>query len=155
MPPSRDCVEAAQRNVPYNGRMSRVYRLTPEALETIIEKLSQEVARRPEVSFAYAFGSALTAEGFRDIDVGIWTRDGADEFVDLDLAGQLSRSVGFSIDVRRINNAPVPFLFQVLRGRLLHTRDELLLSDLIERTAREYHDRAPLLRRAAREAFAA
>jgi hypothetical protein len=32
--------------------------------------------------------------------------------------------------------------------------DELHLANLVERVAREYHDMAPLLRRAAREAFA-
>jgi len=33
-------------------------------------------------------------------------------------------------------------------------RDELRPADLMERTARDYHDRAPLLKIATREAFA-
>lgn len=59
-----------------------------------------------------------------------------------------------SVDLRVVNNAPVSFLFHVLRGHPLLVRDERVLADLIERTARTYHDRAPLLRRATREAFA-
>ena len=46
------------------------------------------------------------------------------------------------------------FLFHALRGRPLVVRDERFLADLIERTARTYHDHAPLARRATREAFA-
>ena len=107
------------------------------------------------MEFAYAFGSFLTQDAFRDIDVAIWTTPDAPRFADVDLASRLSALTGVPVDVRRVNDAPVPFLFGVLRGRLLSVRDERVLSDLIERTARTYHDMAPLLRRATREAFAA
>jgi hypothetical protein len=60
---------------------------------------------------------------------------------------------GYPVDVRVVNHAPLAFLFHVLRGRLLVAGDERLLADVIERTARAYHDRAPLVRRAVREAF--
>ena len=59
------------------------------------------------------------------------------------------------MDVRIANQAPLSFLFHALRGRLLIVRDEYLLADLMERTARGYHDVAPLLRQATRDAFAA
>jgi hypothetical protein len=59
------------------------------------------------------------------------------------------------VDVRRVNDAAVPFLFHTLRGRPLVVRDELLLAAIMERTARQYHDMAPLLRHATWEAFAA
>jgi hypothetical protein len=45
-------------------------------------------------------------------------------------------------------------LFRALRGRPIAVRDERCLAGLMERTARDYHDRAPLLRRATEEAFA-
>jgi hypothetical protein len=48
----------------------------------------------------------------------------------------------------------VPFLFHALRGRPVAIRDEEHLAAVMERTAREYYDRAPMLRRATAEAFA-
>ena len=44
--------------------------------------------------------------------------------------------------------------FRDIDGHPLAVRDERFLADLMERIARDYHDRAPLLRRAAAEAFA-
>jgi uncharacterized protein len=134
--------------------MSRVYRLAAEAREGVLAALTRELALRHEVSFAYVFGSFLQADGFRDIDVAVWMT-GTDRRADLDLAAALSRVAGFPVDVRRANEAPLSFLFHILRGRLLVVNDERLLADAIERTARMYHDQAPLARRATRDAFAA
>ena len=80
---------------------------------------------------------------------------GADRFADVTLSADLSRLVRVPVDVRVANSAPVAFLFHMLRGRILTVRDERLLADVMERTARQYHDQAPLVRRATREAFAA
>jgi hypothetical protein len=74
---------------------------------------------------------------------------------DLELARRLAARTGLPVDVRRINDAPGSFVFHVLRGRPLLVSDEPLLADLIERTAREYHDLAPLRDRATHEAFTA
>jgi uncharacterized protein len=138
----------------YNDPMARVYRLAAEARERVLAALTGELALRHEVSFAYVFGSFLQAEGFRDIDVAVWlTRP--DRHADLDLAAALSRVAGLPVDVRVANQAPISFLFHILRGRALVVHDERLLANLIERTARLYHDQAPLVRQATRDAFAA
>jgi predicted nucleotidyltransferase len=134
--------------------MSTVHHLQAGHREAVVERLSEALATRSDILFAYAHGSFLHPDGFRDIDVGAWTGPGASERIDIELAAKLSRDTGYPVDVRVVNQAPVSFLFRVLRGRLLVVRDERLLADLIERTARAYHDRAPLLRRAMREAFA-
>ena len=69
---------------------------------------------------------------------------------------RLDHDTGFPIDVRVLNDAPVPFLFHVFReGRLLLSRNDELLADLMERTVREYLDMEPLLRRATIEAYGA
>jgi hypothetical protein len=135
--------------------MSRVHRLGTESREAILTALARELAMRPGVAFAYVFGSFLQPDGFRDIDVGVWITAEADRRADLDLAIALSRVAGFPVDVRLANRAPISFLFHMLRGRLLIVNDERLLADLIESTARVYHDRELLLRRATRDAFAA
>jgi hypothetical protein len=134
--------------------MTRPHRLDPAARERLLARLETILAGRSDVRFAYVFGSFLEEGGFHDVDVGIWTTDTAGPRMDIELAMALSDTLGVPVDVRRINDAPVPFLFHVLRGRAVAARDDAHLADVMERTAREYHDRAPLLRRATEEAFA-
>ncbi len=134
--------------------MSSVYRLDIEARERLMARLRTELNGRSDVLFAFVFGSFLDRGAFRDIDVGIFTTDSAGPRLDIELAAALSEACGVPVDVRRINAAPAPFLFHVLRGRAVAVRDETRLADLMERTAREYHDRAPFLRRATEDAFA-
>ena len=133
----------------------KVHYVDATGLEDLLATVREALAGHPHICFACLFGSALELAGFRDVDVAVWLTADADRFADIDLASQLTRTLRLPVDVRRINDAPVSFLFHVFRGRLLVVRDEPLLAELIERVAREYHDRAPLLRRATREAFAA
>jgi predicted nucleotidyltransferase len=135
--------------------MQRPHHLDPAERDAVVCALRDELAASPDIAFAYLFGSFVGEAAFRDVDVAIWTTAEAPRLLDVELATRLSSRIGLPVDVRRVNDAPVPFLFKVLRGRLLVSRDDRLLADLIERTARAYHDIAPLLRRATREAFAA
>ena len=135
--------------------MARLHHLDPAERDAVVRTLQDELSASADVSFAYLFGSFVGEPSFRDVDVAIWTTVDAGRFADVDLAIRLSTRVGLPVDVRRVNDAPVPFLFKVLRGQLLACRDERHLADIIERTARGYHDIAPLLRRATREVFAA
>jgi uncharacterized protein len=135
--------------------MPRFGPLEAHLRQRVLDRLTDTLAGHEPVVFAYAHGSFIRGDAFRDIDVAIWTTPAAGHRVDLELSVALSQAVGYPVDVRVVNHAPVPFLFHVLRGRLLLARDEPLLSDLMERTARTYHDMAPLLRLATREAFAA
>jgi hypothetical protein len=135
--------------------MSPVHDLDRDARAQLIDRLAGSLAARADVGFATVFGSFHEHRPFRDIDVGVWTAESAAPTLDLELGVSLSHLVGFPVDVRRLNDAPVPFLFHALRGRVVAERDAAQLADLMERTAREYHDRAPLLHRATREAFSA
>lgn len=134
--------------------MPALHRIDAEAREGLVTCMHRVLSGYPDVRFGVVFGSFLDAESFRDIDVGIWTTGSARSRLDLELATTLTAQLGMPIDVRRLNDAPVPFLFHALRGRAVAVRDEVFLADLMERTARDYHDRAPLLRRATVEAFA-
>ena len=125
-----------------------------EARAGLLVRLEALVDSRPDVSFAFVFGSFLEQGEFRDIDIGIWTTPSASSRVDVELAADASATLGVPVDVRRVNDAPVSFLFHVLRRRALVVRDEIMLATLMERTARAYHDSAPLVERATREAFA-
>jgi predicted nucleotidyltransferase len=132
-----------------------VHHLDAEGLERLQDLLRSELEHHPDIAFAYLFGSVLNAVGFRDVDVAIWTVAGSSPAIDLELAGRLTERSGLPIDVRRVNDAPSSFVFHAVRGRLLVVNDERLLADVIERTAREYHDLAPLRIQAVREAFSA
>lgn len=135
--------------------MRRLFTLDGPARERLAQRLADALALRADVSFAYVFGSILERDAIRDVDVAVWTAPGAAASADMELAASLSRLVGLPVDVRRVNDAGVPFLFHALRGRPLVVRDEPLLAAVMERTARQYHDMAALLRRATREAFGA
>jgi hypothetical protein len=122
--------------------------------ERALDRLGLVLAARPEVLVAFVYGSFVDADAFGDIDVGVFTSDADSGRVDLELAVSCSNELGLPVDVRRVNDAPVSFLFHVLRGRPLVVRDERFVSNLMERIAREHCDRAPRLRLATREAFA-
>jgi len=138
----------------YNGDMT-VHHLDEHELGRLAEALRGELERCPGMAFAYLYGSVLDGLGFRDVDVAVWTSATWPRHADLELAERLTARAGVPVDLRIVNDAPRSFLFHVLRGRPLVVCDEPLLADLIERTAREYHDLAPLRRLATREAFAA
>ncbi len=134
--------------------MAALHRVDEDARERLVGRIDRVLSDCLDVRFGVVFGSFLDGDAFRDIDIGIWTTGAARSRLDLELATTLTTDLGLPIDVRRLNHAPVPFLFHALRGRPVAVRDEVFLADLMERTARDYHDRAPLLRRATVEAFA-
>ena len=112
----------------------------------------------PDLEFAWLHGSFLGGGGFHDVDVGVHLNAASDvrsrRAVDLGL--RLDSETGLPVDVRVLNDAPVTFLFHVFReGRLLLSRNDERLADLMERTVREYLDMEPLLRRATIEAYGA
>jgi predicted nucleotidyltransferase len=50
-----------------------MYHLHARDREVILQNLSQALAGRGDIAFAYAYGSFLRPEGFHDIDVAVWT----------------------------------------------------------------------------------
>ena len=138
--------------------MRREFRSGPDERERIRRTLVTVLESEPDLEFAWLHGSFLTTGGFRDIDIGVHLSATADARLQrgLELAVRLDQEIGFPIDVRVLNDAPVTFLFHVFReGRLLLSRNDECLADLMERTVREYLDAAPLLRQATIEAYGA
>ncbi|MFQ5756448.1 MAG: nucleotidyltransferase domain-containing protein [Acidiferrobacterales bacterium] len=134
----------------------KLYTITPQARAHVLDLLSTEIAQDLHIAFAYAYGSLLERDAVHDVDVGIYLGkepEGGRERYALSLAQRLSESAGLPVDVRILNAVPISFLFHVLRGRLVHCRDENLLGNIIERTVARYLDIAPLLRRATKEAY--
>ncbi len=138
--------------------MKRVYTADVAQRAHVVEQLRAEFGGQPDVAFAFLYGSFAESPQFHDVDVGVYLAPIDPERAAaraLALAERLSDRVGLPVDVRVLNGAPVPFLFHVLRGRLLLSRDDDRLEDLLERTAQRYLDIAPLLRQSTKDAFGA
>ncbi len=123
----------------------------------IIDTLSRLLQEREAIQFAYLHGSFLDEIPFHDIDIGVYLEGLsplAMEMFAVDLSDHLSRQIGCPVDARALNNAPVSFVFQVLRGKLLVDRNSDLHGRIFEQTVCRYLDLKPLLLRATKEAFA-
>lgn len=136
--------------------------------ELALASLGEALATRPEVLFAYAYGSFPEGRPFHDIDVGIYVataeKGEAGSFA-LDLAAELESALAGRgrrgeagggrplVDVRVLNWAPVSFCYHVLRCRLLFSRDEDARVRWAERVLCRYLDLKPLRHRALKEAM--
>ena len=133
----------------------RRYQLDAEARAHVREQLARELATHADVAFAYLYGSFVESDVFHDVDVGVYFSPppptGARA---LALAQFLSDRAKLPVDVRPLNGAPVSFVYHVLRGQLLLSRDDALLAEIMEQTVHQYLDIAPLLRLSTKEAFA-
>jgi len=135
---------------------AKLYRMSHEQREQIAEEISALLETRPEVRFAYLFGSFHEGGPFHDIDVGVYLNadDRAGEpMPELVLAAALTARLRLPVDVRVLNRAPIPFAYQVLRGRLLFERDADEQERFASRIVMRSLDMKPLLRRAAKETF--
>ena len=134
------------------------YTIQPEAREALVRRLAAELEKESAVAFAYLHGSLLDSEAVHDVDVGLYLRESETErgaAVASALSARLSIIAGLPVDVRVLNDAPLSFVYHVLRGRLLFCRDEDLLTSKLEDVARRYLDLAPLLHQGTKDAFAA
>ena len=135
-----------------------LHMIRPERREDLLMELRSELERVPGLRFAYLYGSVLDSDRVHDVDVGVFLDETVIaqqmDMVDA-LTVKLSAAVGFPIDIRVLNEAPLSFLYHVLRGRLVLCRDENFLTDMLEDVARRYLDLAPFLHNSAKDAFAA
>jgi hypothetical protein len=135
---------------------TRLFRVEPERRGEIVQVLSARLSNDSDVVFAYLHGSFAREEPFHDIDLAVYvapaTSDRAARL--LELGDRLSGAIGYPVDVRGLDDAPLPFQFRAVQGALLACRDEELLAGFLERTGRAYADLAPRLRQAARDAYA-
>jgi hypothetical protein len=111
--------------------------------ERLIRAIKDRLLQEPDILFAYLHGSFLTEESFRDIDVGILSSVAKNLSFESDLSFELSTTLGYEIDVRVINDAPVAFQMAALRnGRLLLSRNDDARTDFIENVGRRYREYA-------------
>jgi predicted nucleotidyltransferase len=118
-------------------------------IASIKKVLIQFLQKRAEIWFAVLYGSAAENQAFRDIDIGLFViRETVPPASDLDyaftLADQIQDLIKFPVDVRVINDAPLPFRYNVSRGIPLIVNDKEVYARFLERTWDEYLDFHPV-----------
>lgn len=112
----------------------------------IQQLISEQLAQEEDVVVAYIHGSFLETV-YRDIDVAVLFDEPprGDDLLhrSLRLSETLTRCLppGLEVDVQALNDAPLPFRFEVLRkGRLLVSKDEDARVQHETETIRTFHD---------------
>ncbi len=104
---------------------------------------------RPEIRFAYLFGSFVDEESFRDIDLGIFIDETAavtkDKFYDIELSTQLEDIVKCPIDIILLNRAAPAIVFNASKGMLLKNSDDDQRIDFVTLNWKMYWDFKPTL----------
>ena len=120
--------------------------------EELVRALQEELTGHPQVDFAVLFGSWARSQARSDSDVdvafmpvGEWTL--AEE---LDLQGTLSRAAGASVDLVRLDAAPLLLAWEGVSGGMWLCGDQSRFARYRAEVALEHAEMAPLLDRTAR-----
>jgi predicted nucleotidyltransferase len=122
----------------------------------ILSLIKEVLARDGRTIFAYAYGSFVKEESFRDIDIGIYVKNPEENIfvVTAGLKTELShhsKEEGVNLtadqfDVKVINDAPFTFLNRIFKeGILLIDLDPDLRTDLVEHVSLKYRECAGIL----------
>jgi uncharacterized protein len=122
----------------------------------LLDALRQALSGRGEIRFAVLYGSALDGGRFRDVDVAVYVdRALVPPAEDLDyaftLAAELQRLLPYPVDVRVVNEAALPFRYNVSRGVAVVAPDKEAWALFRERTWDEFFDFEPVARQYLRE----
>ena len=120
----------------------------------IIKYLEFELNKQSQVMFAYLYGSILSSENPRDIDIAIYmfpldfeklSRDAEISLsfaipLEMNLEKQLKRKV----DVQVLNRAPLSFRYRVITdGKVIVDKDSNTRCDFEYLSRAEYYDFSP------------
>jgi predicted nucleotidyltransferase len=91
-----------------------------ETIATLRERVVQRLTDWPGIVFAVLYGSAVDGEGYRDLDIGVWVDRAVvpparDIDYAFDLIDVLEPLSPVPVAVRVINDAPLPFRYNVRR----------------------------------------
>ncbi len=112
----------------------RFYELDKESREKIIVKIKEFLSWRDEIVLAVIFGSFLSEEVFRDIDIAVYVKPVVRDYLDykFTLEEELTNITGYPVDVKILNEAPPVFTKNVLTtGRVLVEKIPFLYEKLL------------------------
>ena len=123
--------------------------------EDIVQALTQDLGNRPEILFAYLFGSFVEGGAFRDVDVAIYLGDQAADDLQyaIRLGAALERLIGSPVDLVVLNKAPDHLVHHVSKGKLLLDRDPEAREDFVARAWSRYMDYQPARQQAVKDLF--
>ncbi|MEM3437167.1 MAG: nucleotidyltransferase domain-containing protein [Nitrososphaerales archaeon] len=84
------------------------------SVETVSERLRAVLTSMSDVKIAVLFGSALTRNHVRDLDVGIFMNVEPDFKRVIEIVSALEDSIGVPVDVMPLNKAPPKLRFKAL-----------------------------------------
>lgn len=125
-------------------RFLKQNRVDKETRERIAEDIKGYLSDINELAFAYLHGSFAEGGNFRDIDIAIYTSFPGNELeFESDLSYELSEKIGYPVEVRVINKAPVAFQMAVLRkGTVILSTSNEIRTDFIEDVSRRFREYA-------------
>lgn len=129
----------------------------------LLEEFAAVLAGRERVAFALLFGSLAEREHVRDIDIGVYVTATPAELpggswrfeaaLAEELESAVERTLGrpVPVDVRVMNEAPLPAQYAVLTGEIVYIGDPHGFSRVVEHVVPRYLDLRPLRDQALRE----
>ncbi len=112
-----------------------------------MDRIKDCLEKRPDLLFAYVYGSFVTAERFRDIDIAVYLNKipSSPLYVELEFETELGNLIKkHLIDVRLLNGAPLSFRYNVIKsGKPIVVIDDDARTDFEETTLSNYFDFAP------------
>ena len=119
--------------------------------ERIITQITTYLSRVDDLMLGYLYGSFLIQDDFHDIDIGIVISRDLEPYESFRYAMEIASGIEqcitprFPVDLRIINDAPTPFLYEVVRtGRPLYCRDEETRTAFEAEVISRYLDEKPL-----------
>jgi predicted nucleotidyltransferase len=133
---------------PYFVPLSDYIRQNPMEKQTIEERITNYLQMHDEILFAFVFGSFLTKDNYRDIDIAVYFKETPGLLALGALQSELGEIIKTNIDVIILNSlpekSPVMAHQVVSTGKLLKNSDDDALITFRENTMQQYFDTAYL-----------
>jgi len=100
----------------------RKRRLSEIEKKVLIEEISNILKTKEYILFAYIFGSFISEDIFKDIDVGVFISgaEGKSQLtLKLMLEGEVGDAIHTPVDIRIINHASPSFVYNMLKGGIV------------------------------------
>jgi len=107
----------------------------------VIKNVQTMLQLEKEILFAYLFGSFLTGKKYHDVDVAVYLRTKKDFHYEFFLEDKLTKKLKLPVDVRILNFAPLPFLYNVISsGQVIVDNDPDKRADFETYILKSYFD---------------
>jgi len=116
----------------------------PRSKNDTLKETRRVLNARPEIAYAYVFGSFVDEETFRDLDLAIYV-DPTNKlvhrlFYDIELSNQLEQLLELPVDVIVLNRAAPLMVYRASQGLLIKNDDDNTRVDFISTKWRLYWD---------------